>query len=44
MDRQHIVVAALSALADDGAIHREVVAEALQRYAIAATTAAPWEI
>src|SRR5690606_28669042 len=43
VDRQHIVIAALSALADDGGIHREAVTGAIQRYGIAATAEAPWE-
>ncbi|MGE0559825.1 MAG: alpha-ketoglutarate dehydrogenase [Burkholderiales bacterium] len=43
MDRHHIVVAALAALADAGKIDREKVAEAISRYGIAAAAAAPWE-
>ena len=34
VSREHIAVAALAALADEGTIERTVVAEALQRYAI----------
>jgi len=43
MDRHHIAVAALAALADDGNINRDVVAAAVTRYGISATNAAPWE-
>ncbi len=43
MDRHHIAVAALAALADDGTISRAIVAAAIARYGIAATSAAPWE-
>ena len=43
MDRHHIVVAALTALADDGVIARDKVVAALERYSITATAAAPWE-
>ncbi len=43
MDRHHIALAALAALADDGGISRETVADAVQRYGIAATAVAPWE-
>jgi pyruvate dehydrogenase E1 component len=42
VDRQHIVVAALDALARAGTIERARVAQALQRYAIDAEVAAPW--
>ncbi|MGA0116497.1 MAG: pyruvate dehydrogenase (acetyl-transferring), homodimeric type, partial [Burkholderiales bacterium] len=43
MDRHHIVVAALAALADEGEIDRAKVAAAISRYGIAAKAAAPWE-
>jgi pyruvate dehydrogenase E1 component len=43
MDRHHIALAALAALADDGGISRKTVADAVQRYGIAATAIAPWE-
>ncbi len=43
MDRHHIAVAALAALADEDRIGREVVADAIQRYGISTTAAAPWE-
>ncbi len=44
MDRHHIAVTALAALADEGAINRDIVADAVRRYGIVATAAAPWEV
>jgi pyruvate dehydrogenase E1 component len=44
MDRHHIAVAALAALADEGAIARDAVRTALERYGITMTEAAPWEV
>jgi pyruvate dehydrogenase E1 component len=44
MDRHHIAVAALAALADEGTINRDIVADAVRRYGIVATAAAPWEV
>jgi pyruvate dehydrogenase E1 component len=41
VDRQHIVVAALDALANEGTIERARVAEALKRYAIGGELAPP---
>jgi pyruvate dehydrogenase E1 component len=43
MDRHHIAVAALAALADDGAVNRDTVGAALTRYAITAAPRPPWE-
>jgi len=43
MDRHHITVAALSALADENKVKREVVAEAIKRYDIASDVAPAWE-
>jgi pyruvate dehydrogenase E1 component len=43
MDRHHIAIAALAALADENTIGREVVADAMHRYGITATDSAPWE-
>jgi pyruvate dehydrogenase E1 component len=43
VDRAHIVVAALKALADEEAIPQSVVAEAIARYGIDAALANPWE-
>jgi pyruvate dehydrogenase E1 component len=44
MDRHHIAVTAVAALADEGAINRDIVADAVRRYGIVATAAAPWEV
>ncbi|MBN9582862.1 MAG: alpha-ketoglutarate dehydrogenase [Afipia sp.] len=44
VDRRNIVVAALTALADDGRLDRRTVAEAIARYGIDAQAAAPWTI
>ena len=44
VDRRHVVVAALAALADEGALAREKVAEALERYGIDRDALAPWTI
>ena len=42
VDRHHVAVAALKALADEGAVEPSVVASAIERYAIEADAAAPW--
>ncbi|MBS0325046.1 MAG: pyruvate dehydrogenase (acetyl-transferring), homodimeric type, partial [Proteobacteria bacterium] len=42
VDRQHVAVAALKALADDGAIPAKRVAEAIAKYGIDAAKPAPW--
>jgi pyruvate dehydrogenase E1 component len=42
VNREHVVVAALDALADAGRLDRRVVAEAIARYAIAGDTPPPW--
>jgi pyruvate dehydrogenase E1 component len=44
VDRWHVTVAALKALADDGAIEPTVVAEAIARYGLDAECAAPWTV
>jgi pyruvate dehydrogenase E1 component len=44
VDRWHVVVAALKALADDGAIKHTVVAEAITKYGLDAERAAPWTV
>ena len=44
VDRQHVVVAALHALAEAGTVPRATVAEAIRRYGIDADTPAPWTI
>jgi pyruvate dehydrogenase E1 component len=42
VDRAHVAVAALSALADDRAIAAQTVADALARYGIRTDTGDPW--
>jgi pyruvate dehydrogenase E1 component len=42
VSREHVAVAALAALADEGSITREVVAEALRRYGIDAARPPSW--
>ena len=42
VDRHSVVLAALSALADEGALERSVVTEAIKRYGIATNTSASW--
>ena len=42
VDRRHIAIAALSALARDGAVPRETVAAAIARYEIDGKKVAPW--
>ncbi|MDQ0570543.1 pyruvate dehydrogenase E1 component [Variovorax paradoxus] len=44
VDRWHVAVAALKALADDGAIKHTVVAEAIAKYGLDAERAAPWTV
>ena len=44
VDRWHVVVAALKALADDGVIKPVVVAEAITQYGLDAERAAPWTV
>ncbi|MEP6506456.1 MAG: pyruvate dehydrogenase (acetyl-transferring), homodimeric type, partial [Betaproteobacteria bacterium] len=44
VDRHHVVVAALKALADDGAIKPSVVAEAIAKYGLDTERAAPWTV
>jgi pyruvate dehydrogenase E1 component len=44
VDRYYVVVAALKALADDGAIKTSVVAEAIGKYQLDAERAAPWTV
>ncbi len=44
VDRWHVVVAALKALADDGVIKHAVVAEAIAKYGLDAERAAPWTV
>ncbi|RUM96318.1 alpha-ketoglutarate dehydrogenase [Pseudaminobacter arsenicus] len=44
VDRRHVVVAALAALADESAVARRKVAEAITRYGIDRDASAPWTI
>ena len=44
VDRQHVTIAALHALAEAGTVPRATVADAIRRYGIAADTPAPWTI
>ncbi len=44
VDRFHIVLAALDALAGIGTVARATVAAALERYSIAAQASAPWRV
>ena len=44
VDRWHVAVAALKALADDGVIKPAVVAEAIAKYGLDAERAAPWTV
>jgi len=44
VDRAHVAVAALKALADDGAIARDVVAEAIAKYGLEPERPAPWTV
>jgi pyruvate dehydrogenase E1 component len=44
VDRWHVVVAALKALADDGVIKPSVVADAIAKYGLDAERAAPWTV
>ena len=44
VDRHHIVVAALKALADEGAIDRKIVGRAIEKYGIAVDRPNPWDV
>jgi pyruvate dehydrogenase E1 component len=44
VDRHYVAVAALKALADDGAIKPELVAEAIAKYGLDTERAAPWTV
>src|SRR5436305_2353942 len=44
VDRFHVAVAALKALADDGAIPAKKVAEAIEKYGVDANRPAPWTV
>ncbi len=42
VDRHHVAVAALNALADDGKLERSVVAQAIERYGLDVDSEPPW--
>ena len=42
VDRHHVVVATLDALAAEGRLQRDVVAKAIERYGLDATAGSPW--
>jgi pyruvate dehydrogenase E1 component len=44
VDRFYVAVAALKALADDGAINPALVAEAIAKYGLDTERAAPWTV
>jgi pyruvate dehydrogenase E1 component len=44
VDRHHVAVAALKALADEGKIAPAIVAEAIAKYELDAGSPAPWTI
>ncbi|MDX1643505.1 MAG: pyruvate dehydrogenase (acetyl-transferring), homodimeric type, partial [Thermoanaerobaculia bacterium] len=44
VDRHHVVVAALWALAEEGTVERDKVAEAIERYDIEVGTEDPWKV
>ena len=43
-ERTHIAVAALKALADEGAIDRKIVGRAIEKYGIAVDRPNPWDV
>jgi pyruvate dehydrogenase E1 component len=44
VDRRHVAVAALKALADDGSIDAKTVQQAIEKYAIGADRPNPWDV
>jgi pyruvate dehydrogenase E1 component len=44
VDRHYVAIAALKALADDGAIKPATVAEAIAKYGVDTERAAPWTV
>ncbi|MGD8788221.1 MAG: pyruvate dehydrogenase (acetyl-transferring), homodimeric type, partial [Burkholderiales bacterium] len=44
VDRHHVVIATLKALADEGSIERKLIGEALRKYDIAADRPNPWDV
>jgi pyruvate dehydrogenase E1 component len=44
VDRHHVAIAALRALADEGAVERSVVGQAIEKYGVDAETPPPWTV
>jgi pyruvate dehydrogenase E1 component len=44
VDRNHVTVAALKALADDGLLDKKVAARAIEKYGIAVDRPNPWDV
>ncbi len=44
VDRHHVAIAALRALADEGAVERSVVGQAIEKYGVDADTPPPWTV
>jgi pyruvate dehydrogenase E1 component len=44
VDRHHVAIAALRALADEGTVERSVVGQAIEKYGIDPETAPPWTV
>ena len=44
VDRHHVVIAALKALADDGSIDRKLVSDAIRKYGIGSDRPNPWDV
>jgi pyruvate dehydrogenase E1 component len=44
VDRHHVTIAALKALADEGTIDRKLVAQAIKKYNIAIDRPSPWDV
>ena len=44
VDRHHVVIATLKALADDGSVDRKVVSDAIHKYGVSADRPNPWDV
>jgi pyruvate dehydrogenase E1 component len=44
VDRHHVAIAALRALADEGTVERSVVGQAIEKYGVDPETAPPWTV
>jgi pyruvate dehydrogenase E1 component len=44
VDRHHVVIATLKALADEGDIERKIVSEAIKKYRIQTDRPNPWDV